>query len=148
MECVLGLGPGLFYNSPMEACVVICRSRKPNNRKRRVLFIDAVGEIARERTQSFLRPDHQARILDAYRAFADAPGFASAAATDTVLANDGNLSIPRYVKKVRLAAADGRESSLAAKWAVFDEQGREFWAQMDGLQDMLDSVVAGEALDV
>src|SRR5437763_10080200 len=22
VECVLGLGPGLFYNSPMEACVV------------------------------------------------------------------------------------------------------------------------------
>ena len=28
VECVLGLGPGLFYNSPMEACVIICRSRK------------------------------------------------------------------------------------------------------------------------
>src|SRR5205823_5214428 len=25
VECVLGLGSGLFYNSPMEACVVICR---------------------------------------------------------------------------------------------------------------------------
>ena len=29
VECVLGLGPNLFYNSPMEACVVVCRSRKP-----------------------------------------------------------------------------------------------------------------------
>ena len=28
LECVLGLGPGLFYNSPMEACVVICRFLK------------------------------------------------------------------------------------------------------------------------
>ena len=26
IECVLGLGPNLFYNSPMEACVVICRT--------------------------------------------------------------------------------------------------------------------------
>jgi type I restriction enzyme M protein len=25
VECVLGLGPNLFYNSPMEACVVFCR---------------------------------------------------------------------------------------------------------------------------
>ena len=24
LECVLGLGPNLFYNSPMEACVVVC----------------------------------------------------------------------------------------------------------------------------
>jgi type I restriction enzyme M protein len=29
IECVLGLGPNLFYNSPMEACVVICRTSKP-----------------------------------------------------------------------------------------------------------------------
>jgi type I restriction enzyme M protein len=25
IDCVLGLGPNLFYNSPMEACVVVCR---------------------------------------------------------------------------------------------------------------------------
>ena len=28
IECVLGLGSNLFYNSPMEACVVICRTSK------------------------------------------------------------------------------------------------------------------------
>ena len=32
IECVLGLGPNLFYNSPMEACVVICRTQKPAER--------------------------------------------------------------------------------------------------------------------
>ena len=26
-----GSGPNLFYNSPMEACVVICRTQKPPN---------------------------------------------------------------------------------------------------------------------
>src|SRR6266404_5796975 len=41
VECVLGRGPGLFYNSPMEACVVICRSQKAADRQRRILFIDA-----------------------------------------------------------------------------------------------------------
>ena len=33
VECVLGLGPGLFYNSPMEACVVVCRRHKPRARR-------------------------------------------------------------------------------------------------------------------
>ena len=40
VECVLGLGPGLFYNSPMEACVILCRSRKVPARQGRILFID------------------------------------------------------------------------------------------------------------
>jgi type I restriction enzyme M protein len=67
VECVLGLGPNLFFNSPMEACVVFCRSRKPADRQGRILFIDAVGEIARERAYSFLRPEHQERIAEATR---------------------------------------------------------------------------------
>jgi type I restriction enzyme M protein len=147
VECVLGLGPGLFYNSPMEACVVICRSRKPKKRQLRILFIDAVAEVARERAQSFLRPEHQQRILAAYRAFADEPGFAAVASMDSVLANDGNLSIARFVKKVRPAALDGAETSLAAMWAAFDDEGHPFWTQSDTLVEMLDGVVAEEAGD-
>ena len=45
LECVLGLGPNLFYNSPMEACIVICRTQKPAERRGKVLFIDAVHEV-------------------------------------------------------------------------------------------------------
>ena len=40
VEAVIGLGPNLFYNSPMEACVVVCNRRKPAARKGKVLFID------------------------------------------------------------------------------------------------------------
>ncbi|MBP0440187.1 type I restriction-modification system subunit M [Tianweitania sediminis] len=146
VECVLGLGPGLFYNSPMEACVVICRSQKPEARKGRILFIDAVAEIARERAQSFLRPDHQARILSAYHAFADDPGFAAVADGADVLAADGNLSIARYVKRPKAAVAGGG-ATLAATWAAFDEEGREFWTGMNALVDMLDGLTPAEDAD-
>ena len=44
-----------------------------------MLFIDAVNEVTRERAQSFLTPEHQQRILAAYKAFADVPGFAKVA---------------------------------------------------------------------
>lgn len=95
---------------------------KPEARKGRILFIDAVAEIARERAQSFLRPEHQARILSAYQAFADEPGFATVASVADVLAADGNLSIARYVKRPK-AAAVGGGATLAATWAAFDEEG-------------------------
>ena len=147
VECVLGLGPGLFYNSPMEACIVLCRSRKPEPRQGKILFIDAVAEIARERAQSFLKPDHQQRILDAHRSFADQPGFTAAVPLEDVLAKDGSLSIPLYVKKPKTVAAAGEQATLASAWAAFDAGGREFWARMDELVDMLDGVVAEEAGD-
>lgn len=147
VECVLGLGPGLFYNSPMEACVVICRSMKPKERKGKVLFIDAVEEIARERAQSFLRPEHQQRIAEAYWRFMVTPGFSAIASLDDVLTNDGKLSLPLYVKRVRAEVSDDGEASLAAAWSAFESTEREFWSQMDALVDMLDRVVAEEIGD-
>jgi type I restriction-modification system DNA methylase subunit len=45
VECVIGLGPNLFYNSPMEACVMICRTHKPSDRKGKILLINAVDEV-------------------------------------------------------------------------------------------------------
>ena len=97
IECVLGLGPNLFYNSPMEACVVICRTSKSKERKGRILFINAVGEVTRERAQSFLTDEHIERIVAAYRAFKDEPGFTRVATLAEIRAKDGNLSIPLYV---------------------------------------------------
>ena len=140
VECVLGLGPGLFYNSPMEACVIVCRSRKTRARQGRVLFIDAVAEITRERGQSFLRPDHQARILAAYQAFADEPGFTAVVSTTDVLRVDGNLSIARYVKKPKPQVKAGEAVTLATAWDAFDAEGRNFWTGMDALVDILDGL--------
>jgi type I restriction enzyme M protein len=97
IECVLGLGPNLFYNSPMEACVVVCRTAKPKARKGRILFINAVNEVTRERAQSFLADSHIQRIVRAYEAFADEPGFSRVATLADIRAKDGNLSIPLYV---------------------------------------------------
>jgi type I restriction enzyme M protein len=97
IECVLGLGPNLFYNSPMEACVVICRTAKPKSRRNKVLLINAVNEVTRERAQSFLTDEHIERIVKAYQAFKDEPGFTRVATLDDIRAKDGNLSIPLYV---------------------------------------------------
>jgi len=143
VECVLGLGPNLFYNSPMEACVVVCRSRKPPARQGRIQLIDAVSEVARERAQSFLRPLHQARILGAYRAFAGEPGFSAVATLEQVAAQSYSLSIPLYVKRTNGArnGDSGETPSLPKLWAAWEQEGRAFWQQMDDLVVMLDGLV-------
>jgi type I restriction enzyme M protein len=145
LECVLGLGPNLFYNSPMEACVVIGRTRKPEARRGRVLFIDAVHEVAREHALSFLTSENQERIVNSYRAFEDISGFAAVASTAEILSNNSNLSISRYVRLMSDSSDVGRRGQLGRAWTAFDARGREFWQQSDALMDMLDGVVAEEA---
>jgi type I restriction enzyme M protein len=127
IEFVLGLGPNLFYNSPMEACVVICRTAKPKARKSKILFINAVNEVTRERAQSFLTDDHIERIVNAYRGhprpvgegrgegrglWRDDPGFTRVATLEEIRAKDGKLSIPLYVGP---AVANGGSDANPAK---------------------------------
>ncbi|MGI8782529.1 MAG: N-6 DNA methylase, partial [Acidobacteriota bacterium] len=147
IECVLGLGPNLFYNSPMEACVVVCRARKPAERRGKVLFIDAVHEVTRERAQSFLGQAQQERILAAYRAFADEPGFAKVATTEELAAKDANLSISRYVKPVPSQRAADDNETLASAWLTFETSGRELWEQADVLVERLLSTGMGHISD-
>ncbi len=142
LECVLGLGPNLFYNSPMEACIVICRSSKPAGRQGKVLFINAVDQVARAQAQSLLTPAHQQRVLAAYQAFRDDSGFAAVATVDEILDRGGNLSIPLYVKKATGQNGDGAVPSLALAWADFDLQSTRFWREMGDLTDMLDALAA------
>jgi type I restriction enzyme M protein len=124
VECVLGLGPNLFYNSPMEACVVICRMNKPKERRNKVLFINAVNEVTRERAQSFLTDDHLQRIVDAYQVFADADGFARVVSNDEIREKGSNLSIPLYVR-----AANGNGKGNGAAETVSLKQAIANWQE-------------------
>jgi len=146
VECVLGLGPSLFYNSPMEACVVICRSQKPKGREGKTLFIDAVHEISREGTQSFLTPEHQSRILAAYRAFEAEDEFAAVATTDEILAKDGNLTVHHYVDR-RATVSPESAQSLTEMWDRFYTEGREFWMAIDELVETIEGISAEGAAD-
>lgn len=112
IECVLGLGAGLFYNSPMEAVVITLRSTKPAGHQGKVLFINAVNEVAREQAQSFLAESHQAKILEAYRRFEDVDQFAAVATLDPIAASGYSLAIPLYVAGVK-AADVGRQVNVA-----------------------------------
>ena len=146
VECVLGLGPNLFYNSPMEACVVICRAQKPAERQRHVLFIDAVNEVTRERAQSSLLPEHQAHIVKAYQAPQNQVGFAHVASMDEIVANGYSLSIPRYVKHQNGTISESATDSLADVWHTWEQAGCLFWQEMEDLDDMLDGLlVKGES---
>ena len=97
VECVIGIGRNLFFNSCMDACIVICRKNK-GNRKNKVLFINAKEEVTRRNAESFLEPKHIAKIKSAYETFADEDGFANVATKDEILANNAKLSIALYVK--------------------------------------------------
>lgn len=98
VECVIGIGKNLFFNSPMEACIVICRSKKKHSQKGKILFINAKNEVTRENAKSFLEQNHIDKIVEAYCNFEDVDGFSKVVPIGDILENNGKLSIALYVK--------------------------------------------------
>lgn len=98
VDCVIGLGPNLFFNAPMEACIVICRTFKDPAKRGKVLFINAVKEVTRKNAQSYLEDAHIAHISSAYENYADEENYAKVATIEEIAAQDYSLNIPLYVR--------------------------------------------------
>lgn len=100
IEAVIGLGPNLFYNSPMEACLLVCRWNKPKERKGKVIFINAVEEVRRQSASSFLENKHIEKIHDTFSDFKEIESFSKIVTNEFLLANKSDLTIARYTGQI------------------------------------------------
>ena len=99
VDAVIGLGKNLFYNSSMESCLLVCRMKKPKDRKGKIIFIDAKDELRIDRTNAWLEPKHIDKISKAYWNYKDIDGFAKIVTNKATLENNGNLNIQLYFKQ-------------------------------------------------
>lgn len=98
VDCVIGLGPNLFFNAPMEACIVICSTYKEPAKRGKVLFINAVKEVTRKNAQSYLEDAHIAHIASAYENYTDEENYARVASIQEIAEQNYSLNIPLYVR--------------------------------------------------
>lgn len=117
IEAVIGLGPNLFYNSPMESCVVVLHCNKTKERKKKVLFINGVKEVVRERAFSFLSDRNLDKLVGSYFKPAKFPEIARSVDLSEIRENQHNLSIPLYVRDSRATEGANLET-LIETWKL------------------------------
>ncbi|MCB0630414.1 MAG: N-6 DNA methylase, partial [Lewinella sp.] len=118
VECVIGLGPNLFYNSPMEACLLITTTNKAAQKKGKILFINAVKEVKQEKNIAYLEQFHIDKIHGAYEANKDIPVFCKVVDIDEILNNQASLNLPLYVSNV-----DSSTDKITLKEAIAAWEG-------------------------
>ncbi len=98
-EAIIGLAPNLFYGASIPVAICVLNKAKLAERRGKILFVDAAqeGYFRAGKAKNYLEAEHIRKIVEAYRAFADAPRFAHVADLAEVEANDFNLNISRYV---------------------------------------------------
>lgn len=133
VDCVIGLGPNLFYNSPMEACLLICRMQKPTQRKGKILFINAVDEVKRDKTISMLEEKHIDKIFKAYKEYKDIPGFAKVVSNEQILENGATLNISQYVSRLEVKD-DAPKQTLEELIEMWKKNRAELY---DGIKNLI-----------
>ncbi|MEQ3513529.1 class I SAM-dependent DNA methyltransferase [Pseudoalteromonas sp. BZB3] len=114
IEAVIGVGANLFYNSPMEAMILVGNTNKPAERKGKVLFINGKDDVIDNKGLAYLTTEHINKLYQAYKDFTDIPHYSTVATNDEILALDGNMNINFFVKK------DNSDSDICFSTALSD----------------------------
>ena len=116
IEAVIGVGANLFYNSPMEAMILVGNTNKPAERKGKVLFVNGKDDVIDNKGLAYLTTEHINKLYQAYKDFTDIPHYSTVATNEEILALDGNMNINFYVKK------DNSDSDICFSTALSDWQ--------------------------
>jgi type I restriction enzyme M protein len=100
IESVILLPEKLFYNTGAPAVIIVFNKQKPEERKGKILLINASKEFQPGKKQNSLSRENIQKIVNAYREFKDIEKFAKVVTIEEVKENDYNLSPSRYVSVI------------------------------------------------
>jgi type I restriction enzyme M protein len=131
VECVIGLGPNLFYNSPMEACLLITKTNKEESKKDKILFINAVKEVRQDKNIGYLDQVHIDKIFNAYSKFESEENFAVLVDKQEVLDKKANMAINLYIRPDSLS--NNEEVCFATDYQEWQESSDVLKKSMETL---------------
>ncbi len=134
VECVIGLGPNLFYNSPMEACLLITTTKKKKERKGKILIMNAVKEVRQDKNIGYLDTIHIDRIYNSFLNFKDEEGFTRVVDNEVILTNKASLNIAQYVSNV---SQNAKKNSIYDTINTWEESSKILKDSMNELFEIL-----------
>ena len=100
VEAVILLPEKLFYNTNAPGVIIVFNKSKQENRKDKILFINASNEYKPHpeiRRLNILGDDNIEKIVKTYKEYVEVPGFSKIVSVEEVKKNDYNLNVTLYV---------------------------------------------------
>jgi len=119
IEAVILLPENLFYNTTAPGIILVVNRHKAEERRGKILLINASQQFAKGRPKNYLTEEHIARIAALYHEWRAEDGMATIITNDEAARNDYNLSPSRYV------STNGKEDVLPLEEAVVRLQEAE-----------------------
>lgn len=97
IEAVVALPSKLFYGTGIPAAILILNKNKPENKKNKVLIIDAEKDFLEGKNQNSLRPQDINKVIKAYDNYSDIEKYARVVDMKEIAGNDYNLNMGQYI---------------------------------------------------
>ena len=96
LDAVIGLPSNLFTNTGIPVCILIFKKNRANTD---ILFIDAQKDFVKHKNKNknVMTAEQVEKVIKAYKERADIERYSSNVSVSTILDNDYNLNIPRYI---------------------------------------------------
>jgi type I restriction enzyme M protein len=124
VECIILLPEKLFYNTGAPAAIMIFNSSKPEDRKGKILFINASNEVISHpsvRRLNSLSKENMTRVVESYQKFGCSEGFSKPIDMKRIVDNNYNLNVTLYVMPIE----KGEHIDIAKEYTELKEMEKE-----------------------
>ena len=117
IEAIIALPAKLFYGTGIPAVVMIFNKNKPENRKDKILIIDAEQDYEEGKNQNRLRKKDIEKMVSAFENYQDIDKYARIVDIKELEENEYNLNVRRYVEN----SEDEEIIDVKSVWAEVKE---------------------------
>lgn len=112
LEAVIALPSKLFYGTGIPAAILIFNKNKSQDKKNKVLFIDAEHDFLEGKNQNTLKKQDIDKIIKAYDKYQDVEKYAKVVDIKEIESSEFNLNVQRYVD----SDEEQREVEISKVW--------------------------------
>lgn len=121
LECVITLGPGLFYGTGLAACILVFNKNKAASKINKVQFINGSDIYKKDRSQNYMENRHIEEIYNLYTRYEDTIGKCKIVELDIVKEKECNLNVPVYVEPIIEEDTIGLEQAKKEMICAYEE---------------------------
>jgi type I restriction enzyme M protein len=137
LETIIALPPKLFYGTSIPATILIFNRNKSQDRKNKVLIIDAEKDFSEGKNQNSLRYQDIQKIVKTHDNFTDVEGYARVVELGEIEGNGFDLNIHTYIKngdehpEVDIANVLTEIAELKKKRSVVEAQVEKYLSDLN-----------------
>ena len=117
LEYVIALASGIFYSTPVSACILVLNNHKPTEHSGKVCFVDASNIYTAQRAQNIMTTQNIEEVYKLCTDYINVLEKVKIATLDDIRAKDNSLSVSSYIEKTvheTISPTEVREKFLVA----------------------------------